>query len=615
MANPLLNDLVQPSELRHTGKWLALAGLVGLLAGLGAIVFQSLSQELFELMLGGAAHYHPRPPGGEAGHAPVRDLGFGGPALLLLMLLPGVGGFLSGWLVQRFAPEAAGHGTDAALEVYHQKAGLMKARVPIVKTLASILTLGFGGSGGREGPIAQIGAGIGSVLATKLGLSVKDRRILLAAGMAAGVGAIFRAPLAGALFASEIHYKDPEFEAEAVIPSAISSIVAYCVFSFYYGWQPLFHTADFVFRDPLELVPYTVLAVAVSIGAWAFVRVFDRITVVFAEMKVSESLKPAIGGLLTGVVALLVYAVSLGELDSLSVLGFGYGALQGALDGQVGIWVLLLVAFGKMLTTSLTIGSGGSGGVFGPSMVIGGALGGAVGLAFNLVLPDLVPNPGAFVFVGMAGFFAGAANTPISTLIMVSEMTGNYNLLLPALWVTTISYLLLRRVSLYSAQVQSRVDSPAHRGDFELEILHDMKVGDVYRSDPVPMMFRREAHLGRILHEVSETHQNYFPILDDDDKMIGVFSLNDVREFMYDESMWNIAIAEDFAVKDVVRVTPADNLDTALRRFTRRNIDELPVVDEEDLAKVVGLLRRKDVVDAYNRRLWSLQQEEGDDDF
>ncbi|MDP7039955.1 MAG: chloride channel protein [Myxococcota bacterium] len=590
---------------RHAGKWFVLAGLVGIVGGMGAVLFQFLSQELFETALGLWAGYVPRAPGGESHGVSALP---GGLKPWLLVVLPTLGGLLSGFLVFRFAPEAEGHGTDGALDAYHQKRGVIPWRVPVVKTIASVLTLGLGGSGGREGPIAQIGAGFGSFIAQKFDLSAKDRRILLAAGMGAGVGAIFRAPLAGALFASEIHYKDPEFESEAVIPSAISSIVAYCFYSVFYGFHPLFTTPDFKFSNPLELLGYTFLALVMCVAAYVFIRIFYGIRDYFTRLRLPMYLRPALGGLLTGTLGLLLYLV-VGEQEVLSVLAFGYGTLQGALDGQVAISLLVLVAFGKMLTTGLTIGSGGSGGVFGPSMVIGGALGGAVGLFLQMFFPDLVPFPGAYALVGMAGFFAGAANTPVSTIIMVSEMSGSYHLLLPALWVTTICYALMKKVGLYEAQIENRSQSPAHRGEFRHDVLEDMKVSDVFRGRPF-MSFGLGEGLGDILHKIGDTHQSYFPILNAQQELYGIFSLNDIRAHMYDEDIWNLAVADDFATTKVLTVRLSDGLDTAISRFASRNIDELPVLAKGDSKALIGLLRRKDVIDAYYRRLWEMQNEE-----
>jgi CIC family chloride channel protein len=277
----------------------------------------------------------------------------------------------------------------------------------------------------------------------------------------------------------------------------------------------------------------------------------------------------------------------------------------------VALIALLIVAFGKMITTGLTIGSGGSGGVFGPSMVIGGCIGGAVGIIFNLLFPELVPHPGAYVLVGMAGFFAGAANTPISTIIMVSELTGHYALLLPSLWVCVICYLLLSNTSLYEKQVSSKIDSPAHRGDFHFDVLENMTVGDVVDAAPNGniLTFRDSTPLGEILQRIGSTRQHYFPIVDASEKLRGVLSLDDIREYLYEEEIWNLAIAIDVGTTNPVHVSRRDPLSIAMRHFTQRNVDELPVVAEDDPGRLLAILRRKDVLDTYNREVWRLREE------
>ncbi|MBW2247482.1 MAG: chloride channel protein, partial [Deltaproteobacteria bacterium] len=227
------------------GKWTLYFVLIGLIAGLGSIVFQYLCQLGLHYFMDFMAGYRPPSPAGEHHLLQPTSMPFN---RMILLFLPALGGLLSGWLVYTYAPEAEGHGTDAAIDAYHRKGGFIRGRVPIIKTIASALTLTTGGSGGREGPIAQIGAGFGSFLATTLKLSDRERRIMMAAGIGAGVGSIFRAPLAGALFAAEVLYRDPEFESEVIIPAGISSVVAYCLFCLVFGWGSLFESPDFLFR-------------------------------------------------------------------------------------------------------------------------------------------------------------------------------------------------------------------------------------------------------------------------------------------------------------------------------------------------------------------------------
>jgi CIC family chloride channel protein len=454
-------------DFKGMWQWLWLGGLIGLGVGIAALVFQFLLQGLSEWCLEtliGASLGHPDH------EIPLAILPLNRHfSPWLLVLLPTVGGLITAWLVQKFAPEAEGHGTDAAIKSFHRDQGIIRARVPLIKLLSSIITIGTGGSGGREGPIAQIGAGLGSILASRLGLDSHTRRILLLAGMAAGIGAIFRAPLAAAIFATEVIYSEIELESAALLPAMVASIISYSVFSSVHGFQPIFgHANSFRFSNPLELGPYLILALTVGLGALLYVKFFYKTVSFFAKLPISRYLKPAIGAGLTGLLGLLLLRLTK-NMNVLAIMSSGYGILQQILrdDGtSIATGILLLVAVGKIITTSLTIGSGGSAGVFGPSMVIGGTLGTVVGQLFHSFFPHLVPHPGAFMIVGMAGFFSAAANTPLSTMIMVSELTGNYELLIPSMWVCAISFMVARRWSLYKNQVPSKLDSSAHWGEY-----------------------------------------------------------------------------------------------------------------------------------------------------
>ncbi|HDL08628.1 MAG TPA: chloride channel protein, partial [Desulfobacteraceae bacterium] len=438
-------------QIVRTGKWIFYFILIGIIAGLGSVAFHYFCQLGIHYFMDFAAGYRPPAPAGEHHLLLPTDVPFN---RWILLFLPAFGGILSGFIVYTFAPEAEGHGTDAAIDAYHRRGGFIRSRVPFVKTIASAITLTTGGSGGREGPIAQIGAGFGSFLATRLKLSDRERRIMMAAGIGAGVGSIFRAPLAGALFAAEVLYRDPDFESEVIIPAGISSVVAYCIFCLIFGWGSLFDSPDFVFQNPLELGPYFVLALVLVITGILYIKSFYGITRFFKSLNIPNHIKPAIGGLCTGIIGFFLP----------QTLAFGYGFAQKALFNELTIPFLLCLAIGKIITTSFSIGSGGSGGVFGPSIVIGGAMGGVAGRLFHQFIPTVVTEPGAFVVVGMAGFFTAVSNAPISTIIFVSEMTGSYRLLLPSLMVCSFSYLAGQKWTIYDKQVKSKVNSPAHAG-------------------------------------------------------------------------------------------------------------------------------------------------------
>jgi CIC family chloride channel protein len=314
-----------------------------------------------------------------------------------------------------------------------------------------------------------------------------------------------------------------------------------------------------------------------------------------------------IGGLLTGALGLGAWLAT-DDLGTLAVMGSGYGTLQHAVSAAgdamgPSILVLAIVALGKMVTTSLTIGSGGSGGVFGPAMVIGGTLGALVGSVFHQWIPDVVPNVGPFTIVGMAGFFAGAANTPISTLIMVGDMTGNYSLLLPSMLVVSMALFIAHRWTIYPEQVGSRVESPAHRGEFMIDVLEDLRVQGVYSQDREVHRVRPETPLREIMELITKTSQHYFPVVDAEDRLVGIFSLNDLREVLYDVELAGLVVAQDLSPERVLWVTPEDTLHRALGLVTLQNIDEIPVVSSETEKRLLGMLSRRDIIAAYHQRV------------
>lgn len=581
-------------NIAHAGKWTMYFVLIGLIAGLGSIVFHYLCQLGIHYFMDMMAGYRPPSPAGEHRLLTPSSTPFN---RLILFFLPALGGMLSGWIVYTWAPEAEGHGTDAAIDAYHRKGGFMRGRVPIVKTIASALTLTTGGSGGREGPIAQIGAGFGSFLATILKLSDRERRIMMAAGIGAGVGSIFRAPLAGALFAAEVLYRDPEFESEVIIPAGISSVVAYCLFCLVFGWGSLFESPDFIFRNPLELGPYIVLSLVLVATGVLYIKSFYGVIRICSSINIPNHFKPAIGGLFTGAIGFFLP----------QTLSFGYGFVQKAIYNELTVPFLLLLALGKIFTTSFSIGSGGSGGVFGPSIVIGGAMGGAVGEIFHQIMPGVVTEPGAFVVVGMAGFFTAVSNTPISTIIFISEMTNSYHLLLPSLLVCSISYLAAKRWTIYDRQVKSKIDSPAHAGDFFVDILQAIRVKDlthlIKKVDVIPqnMTFRDFKKF------FPETKQHYFPLVDDFSRLVGIFSSTDIRSVLFIRGLGDLVVMNDVATFDIILTTPEEDLNTVLQKFTIKNIDSLPVVKTDDRGILIGMLNRREVISFYNEQIQQMK--------
>ena len=579
----------------HAGKWAFYFFVIGIIAGLGSIVFHYLCQLGIHYFMDMMAGYRPPSPAGEHHLLPSTDTSFN---RWFLLFLPALGGMVSGWLVYTFAPEAEGHGTDAAIDAYHRKGGFIRGTVPIVKTIASSITLTTGGSGGREGPIAQIGAGFGSFLATKLNLSDRERRIMMAAGIGAGVGSIFRAPLAGALFAAEVLYRDPEFESEVIIPAGISSVVAYCLFCLVFGWGSLFSSPGFKFMNPLELGPYTVLALVLVATGVLYIKAFYGVSALFKRIPMPDYLKPALGGLCTGAIGFFMPYT----------LAFGYGYAQQAINNQCTIWFLLALALGKIATTSFSIGSGGSGGVFGPSVVIGGAIGGVVGIFFNNIMPGVVTEPGAFVIVGMAGFFTAVSNTPISTIIFVSEMTNSYHLLLPSLLVCSIAYLSSQRWSIYSKQVKNKIESPAHAGEFFVDVLQQFRVTDVIHLVKKVQLIPEDMRFQKFREYFSETKQHYFPVMDEHKRLTGIFSSTDIRGVLFSEGIDDLILMKDICTSDIIVTTPDEDLNTVLQKFTQKNIDSLPVVKVDDFGILIGMINRREIIAFYNEKILSIKQ-------
>jgi CIC family chloride channel protein len=602
------------------GRVLGAAVLVGIIAGLGAVLFTVACQVVVHFSLEEFAGYRAGAPKNEAraSWAWLAETDHPLQPWLILLIAP-LGGLASGYLVFRFAPEAEGHGTDAAIGAYHHQ-GSIRPQVPLIKLLASALTIGTGGSGGREGPIAQIGAGFGSFLANTLGFRAQERRILLAAGMGAGIAAIFRAPLAGALFAAEVLYWSPEFEPEVIIPAGIACVISYTTFGAFFGWKPLFETPGLHFGGAWELGPYLLLALFMALLAMIYTRTFYAFTRAFHRLNISRYFKPAVGALLTAVVGVGLYSIFylFGQKEAsrsvLSVLSFGYGILQRTFFDQglnanlsltqaaLTAGVLMAVAVGKLLTTSLTIGSGGSGGVFGPSMVIGGCAGAALGVLLHALWPWLVPTPASYLVVGMAGFFAAAAKTPFSTLIIVSEMTGNYELLLPALWVCAISFLISDEQSLYQNQVESRAQSPAHQGSFAREVLAGLRVGQFLKADLLPPVLHADDPLPVVLERLSGAY-TVLPVVDADNRLLGIVNLEEVHLAAQSPHLQPWVLAVDLMRGKVSPLTPDDRLDRALELFAENDLLALPVVTADGERRVLGLVRRSDVTMTYLRRL------------
>ncbi len=592
-------------EWKITGRWVLYSALIGVAGAVGALVFSHMVRFLTELALLDFIGYAMPAPGGEAASGPPFDLESAlRPARRwLLFLVPALGGLLSGWLVFRFAPEAEGHGTDGVIHAFHRARGIIRPRVAIVKTLASSVTIGTGGSAGQEGPIAQIGATLGSYVATRLHLNERDRRMLLVAGMAAGIGSIFRSPLGGAFFAVEVLYRE-DIESRGIMPATIAAITGYSLFSSIEGSGTVFTTPQLQIINPLELLPLIGFAVVCAVMGILYTSVFYKTKEqIFEPLPIPRAFKPAVGGALIGTLAFFFPAV----------LGSSYGWLQQAIEGNLPMTFMLVLVFAKILATSFTIGSGGSGGVFAPSLVIGGMLGGLYGQGLAAVFPQVAVQPHAYVMIGMATFFTGVANVPIATTIMICEMTGSYVLLVPLIFAGVVAHLLARRWSLYKEQVRNQNESPAHSKQLVPEIIADIKVRSIIQHPVYYHKLAPDHTVQEIISVFTRTKEIVLPVLTDLDAgqpvYTGLVLLDSIQPYLDSEEAVNDALLADDLAVPFASVSLDDTLDRVLATFEKLEYPELPVLNEDGL--IVGFVRPAQVVGEYHRA-WLRKRKDAD---
>ena len=419
-----------------TGKYFVQAVLVGVFAGLIVVGFRHLIDLGFEWIF--------------------RRVG--NDSRWMFLGLPAVGALPGYLLIKRFDSLEHARGTDSAILAYHRRHGYVPPAVLPIKSVASVLTVASGGSAGYEGPVTLLGASCGSIVASWFGLSRRARRILMTAGISAGIAALFQAPLAGAIFGFEVLYSSSDVEYDCILPCFVASTIAYTIFACFFGWGALFPMpAGIAYSNGLRLLPYFVLALVVTFGVRFYISCFNSIERSFGNMRCPGWAKVVLGGLVTGLIGFFVP----------SVLGTSYPVIRQTLTVEtvspyVGLF-LLVVFFAKAVATSFTVGSGGSGGVFAPAIVCGGALGGSVGIFFARVLPaSWGVHPAAFALVGMAGFLASAIRTPLTAIVMVAEISGNHQLIVPAMWVCGIAFWLNNGWTLYRSQPHNREASPVH---------------------------------------------------------------------------------------------------------------------------------------------------------
>jgi len=562
--------LIQINE--HTIMVL-LAVIVGVAAGFGAVGFRHLINFFQRLAYGGEND--------------LLELVVNLP-WYYRVAVPVIGGLIVGPLVYFFAREAKGHGVPEVMEAVALKGGVIRKRVVVVKSLASAISISTGGSVGREGPIVQIGSAIGSVLGQFMKLSPDRMRTLVGCGAAAGIAATFNAPIAGSMFALEVILGD--FGLATFSPIVISSVVATAISRAFLGDIPAFIVPAYELVSAWELPMYVLLGIFCAVVGVTFTRTLYRIEDLFDEIKFPEYLKGIIGGLILGV-ASLVFP---------QILGVGYMAIDMALMQKMAWWLLLVLVLVKILATSVTIGSGGSGGIFAPSLFLGAMAGGFFGFVVHQLFPNMTASPGAYSIVGMGAVVSATTHGPLAAILILFEMTGDYKIILPlmlACIVATIASGQFLKDSIYTLKLARRgVDIKEGK---EVNVLKSMFVKDVMNSNVETIS--EALPLGQISEQISKSKFNSFPVLNPQNELIGILSFNDYNEAIFDEHLKDLVVARDLATTDLVTISMDENLWTALEKISAKDFAVLPVVSGPEANKLEGVVSRRDIIGAYNK--------------
>ena len=528
-----------------------------------------------------------------------------------VLILPSLGGLFSGLAVVWFCPDSKGHGTDALSRAFHRGYGEMPLKAPAVKAAAAVAVISTGGSAGPEGPIAALGAALGSTIGHLFHVTPRERRILLIAGCAAGVGAIFRCPLGGALFAVSVMYSEPEYESEAIVPSVVASVIGYTIFMALWGQgEPLLQEANkLTFSSALELVPYAVLGLLCGLATILFGVIFELVEEhVGNARRLPRWLAPALGGLATGAVACLVPMI----LDP------RYRFIQAAMDGTLFAeagpvpWSWWVAVFGalviaKCLATSFTVGSGGSGGLLGPSVFLGGAVGAFLGALLETLYPLTFPEPlrQALIPVGMGGVLAASMRIPVAAIVMITEMTASYHLIVPLMLVCTTSYVVGRRWGLNKEQVPTTAESPVHAADAIIHMLESWRVGKFLETN-WKYVVSPGTHFGEIIAEIEPGTQPTFVVVDDG-QLQGLIALPDLDR-LRDPLLDRAVVASDIMSEPPGTLGPDDDLYEALELFRRGNQYLLPVVADEPPHQWLGILTRSRIYEALSDQIEASRQ-------
>lgn len=555
------------------------AACIGLLAGGAIIVFREAVDLVHEVIF---------VKGGE-----LLRIHEGGWRLLLLPLLPMTGAVLLIPLSLAFPGKVNGYGFTKFLRRVNLENGVIQGRNILIKLAATALTIGSGNSAGVEGPIAQIGGALGSKVGQTFRVSGKRMKVYIAAGCAGGIAGIFNAPIAGIFFAAEIvllgSYEISSFAA-LVIASAIATVVSRA----YYGEVPAFPIPDYQLVNPFVEIPlYILLAVIIGVLAVLHIKFFYFVRDWFRELPVHEQLKPVIGALVVGSIGIAFP----------QVLGDGYYYIEKTLAGEGLIWVMLALIVFKSVATAITLGSGGAGGVFAPSLFIGAVVGGAFGGIMHWLMPEYTASPGAYATVGIGAFLAASTQAPMTAIFLLFEMTGNYLIIIPIMITSILGSITAKK--LYEDSIDTvdftREGINIHEGR-EVAIMKSIKVGKAITEEVD--FISENANINHLLELFRFARDSfYFPVVNHKGLMVGVVSMQDVKNILHDEEQRVCYLVGAICSRDVITLTPDDNLYDAMQLFDIKGIDEIPVVESMEEPWVLGMIRRRDVIAAYNHEV------------
>jgi len=563
---------------------ITLAFFIGILSGAANMLFRTcleLSRHLFMENM-----------------AELFSIDKGLPYRILIPLIPVSGAILIAVLAMRFPGEVMGYGFPSFLERVNLRDGIIRLRTVILKIIAPSLTIGSGGSAGVEGPIAQIGGGIGSLIGQLFRVSGNRMKLLIAAGSAGGIAATFNAPIAGVMFATEIVLLG-NFELTSFGAIVVSAGMATAVSRIYYGPNPVFSVPEYTLTGLWELPFYILLGLLIGPLAVFYIKIFYKTKWYFQNLHINEYIKPIIGAFIVGTIAIVFP----------HIMSDGYEYIERALRGEM-FWLLMCVlVFLKIFATSITLGSGGAGGVFAPALFIGAMAGGTFGAIAHHIFPSITSSAGAYATVGVGAFLAAVTHAPLTGMFLLFEMTGNYQIIIPIMLSATIGTFVSHRLSRNSIDTYELAmrGINLHAGR-EMTILHSVRVKDVMRRDFTTV--RDKVNLKEFIELVIEGPGGfYYPVVNGKGEMIGIISLQDVRKVLFEDYIKEIVTVGQLCSEDVKVLYPEDTLAKALNHFAEMDIDEIPVVDPNNPKKVIGMLRRGDVVAIYNREVLRRQAE------